>query len=154
MRIAKRLWLVFGLLLALIATQSGTGIYGLDGLDRRIDSVIASGDLAVFAKDLESRLGAQRLQTREYINLGSAEALDRLRVLRGEFETAMAERQAKLKASPQAAAFADLKGLHDAYHEKFDAVRTVRERARALAAISHPEFRDRLLAEAEAYPHA
>ncbi|MEZ5180510.1 MAG: acetyl-CoA hydrolase/transferase C-terminal domain-containing protein [Acidimicrobiales bacterium] len=31
---------------------------------------------------------------------------------------------------------------------------TVRERARALAAIAHPEFRDRLLAEAEAYPQA
>ncbi|QCG86555.1 methyl-accepting chemotaxis protein [Azospirillum sp. TSH100] len=129
MRIAKRLWLVFGLLLVLIATQSGTGIYGLDGLNRRIDSVIASGDLAVFAKDLESRLGAQRLQTREYINLGSTESLDRLRVLRGEFETAMAERQAKLRTSPQAAAFADLNNLHAAYHEKFDAVRTVRERA-------------------------
>ncbi|KAA0598108.1 methyl-accepting chemotaxis protein [Azospirillum lipoferum] len=129
MRIAKRLWLVFGLLLILIATQSGIGIYGLDGLDRRIDSVIASGDLAVFAKDLESRLGAERLQSREYINLGSTEALDRLRVLRGEFETAMAERQARLKASPQAAAFADLNGLHGAYHEKFDAVRTVRDRA-------------------------
>ncbi|MBY6260556.1 methyl-accepting chemotaxis protein [Azospirillum sp. 412522] len=129
MGIARRLWLVFGLLLVLIATQSGTGIYGLDGLDRRIDSVIASGDLAVFAKDLESRLGDQRLQTREYINLGSAESLDRLRVLRGEFETAMAERQAKLKASPQAGAFAELNGLHGTYHEKFDAVRTVRERA-------------------------
>jgi methyl-accepting chemotaxis protein len=129
MRIAKRLWLVFGLLLVLIAAQSGTGIYGLDGLDRRIDSVIASGDLAVFAKDLESRLGAERLQSREYINLGSTEALERLRVLRGKFESAMAERQAKLKASPQAAAFADLNGLHGAYHEKFDAVRTVRERA-------------------------
>lgn len=32
--------------------------------------------------------------------------------------------------------------------------RTVRERARALAAISHPEFRDRLLAEAEAHPRS
>lgn len=32
--------------------------------------------------------------------------------------------------------------------------RTVRERARALASISHPDFRDRLLAEAEVYPHA
>ncbi|HRW37594.1 MAG: acetyl-CoA hydrolase/transferase family protein [Acidimicrobiales bacterium] len=31
---------------------------------------------------------------------------------------------------------------------------TVRERARALAAIAHPDFRDRLLAEAEAYPQA
>ncbi|PWC75804.1 methyl-accepting chemotaxis protein [Azospirillum sp. TSH64] len=129
MRIAKRLWLVFGLLLVLIAAQSGTGIYGLDGLNRRIDSVIASGDLAVFAKDLESRLGAQRLQTREYINIGTTEALDRLRVLRGEFESAMADRQAMMKASPQAAAFADLNSLHGAYHEKFDAVRTVRERA-------------------------
>ncbi|CAO3401341.1 methyl-accepting chemotaxis protein [Azospirillum palustre] len=129
MRIARRLWLVFGLLLVLIAAQSGTGIYGLDGLNRRIDSVIASGDLAVFAKDLESRLGAQRLQTREYINLGTAEALDRLRVLRGEFESAMSDRQAMMKASPQAAAFADLNSLHGAYHEKFDAVRTVRERA-------------------------
>lgn len=32
--------------------------------------------------------------------------------------------------------------------------RTVRERARALAAIAHPEFRDRLLAEAEIWPPA
>jgi acyl-CoA hydrolase len=31
---------------------------------------------------------------------------------------------------------------------------TVRERARALAAIAHPEFRDRLLAEAEEHPPA
>jgi len=31
---------------------------------------------------------------------------------------------------------------------------TVRERARALAAIAHPNFRDQLLAEAEVYPHA
>jgi len=31
---------------------------------------------------------------------------------------------------------------------------TVRERARALAAIAHPDFRDRLLAEAEDYPRA
>ncbi len=30
--------------------------------------------------------------------------------------------------------------------------RTVRERARALAAIAHPDFRDRLLAEAEVWP--
>jgi methyl-accepting chemotaxis protein len=129
MRIATRLWLVFGLLLVLIAAQSGTGIYGLDGLNRRIESVIASGDLAVFAKDLESRLGAERLQTREYINLGTTEALDRLRVLRGEFESAMSDRQALMTASTQDAAFADLSSLHGAYHEKFDAVRTVRERA-------------------------
>nr|WP_295829770.1 methyl-accepting chemotaxis protein [uncultured Azospirillum sp.] len=129
MRIAKRLWLAFGLLLALIAAQSGTGIFGLDGLHRRIDSVIASGDLAVFAKDLETRLAAERLQTREYINIGSTEALDRLRVLRGEFDQAMATRQARLKASPQAAAFAELSSLHSAYHERFEAVRAVRERA-------------------------
>jgi acyl-CoA hydrolase len=32
--------------------------------------------------------------------------------------------------------------------------RTVRERARALAAIAHPDFRDRLLAEAEVWPPA
>ena len=32
--------------------------------------------------------------------------------------------------------------------------RTVRERARALAAISHPEFRDQLLADAEVWPPA
>ncbi|MFS2010997.1 methyl-accepting chemotaxis protein [Azospirillum sp. CT11-132] len=129
MRIAKRLWLAFGLLLVLIAAQSGTGIYGLDGLNRRVDGVIASGDLAVFAKDLESRLAAERLQTREYINIGSTEALDRLRVLRGEFDQAMAARQAKLKASPQAAAFAELSSLHTGYHQRFEAVRAVRERA-------------------------
>ncbi len=129
MRIAKRLWLVFGLLLVLIAAQSGVGILGLDGLNRRIDGVIASGDLAVFAKDLESRLAAERLQTREYINLGTPEALDRLRVLRGEFESAMTQRQATLAASPQAAAFAELAGLHTTYHERFEAVRAMREQA-------------------------
>ena len=129
MRIAKRLWLVFGLLLVLIAAQSGVGILGLDGLNRRIDGVIASGDLAVFAKDLESRLAAERLQTREYINLGTPEALDRLRVLRGEFNSAMAQRQATLAASPQAAAFAELDGLHSTYHERFEAVRAMREQA-------------------------
>ncbi|MFP5512254.1 MAG: methyl-accepting chemotaxis protein [Alphaproteobacteria bacterium] len=129
MRIAKRLWLVFGLLLVLIAAQSGVGILGLDGLNRRIDRVIASGDLAVFAKDLESRLAAERLETREYINIGSPEALDRLRVLRGKFESAMAQRQAALAASAQAAAFAELSGLHTAYHERFEAVRTMREQA-------------------------
>ncbi|ANC92132.1 HAMP domain-containing protein [Azospirillum humicireducens] len=129
MRIAKRLWLGFGLLLVLIAAQSGIGILGLDGLKRRIDGVIASGDLAVFAKDLESRLAAERLQTREYINLGTAEALDRLRVLREEFESAMAQRQATLAASPQAAAFAELNGLHTAYHDRFEAVRAMREQA-------------------------
>lgn len=32
--------------------------------------------------------------------------------------------------------------------------RTVRERARALAAIAHPDFRDSLLAQAEEWPHA
>ena len=32
--------------------------------------------------------------------------------------------------------------------------RTVRERARALAAIAHPDFRDQLLAEAEVWPPA
>ena len=31
---------------------------------------------------------------------------------------------------------------------------TVRERARALAAIAHPEFRDQLAAEAEEWPPA
>ena len=129
MRIAKRLWLVFGLLLVLIAAQSGVGILGLDGLNRRIDGVIASGDLAVFAKDLESRLAAERLQTREYINLGTPEALDRLRVLRGEFNSAMTQRQATLAASPQAAAFAELDGLHTTYHERFEAVRAMREQA-------------------------
>ncbi len=129
MRIAKRLWLVFGLLLVLIAAQSGVGILGLDGLNRRIGGVFASGDLAVFAKDLESRLAAERLQTREYINLGTPEALDRLRVLRGEFETAMSQRQAMLAASPQAASFAELNSLHTTYHERFDAVRATREQA-------------------------
>ncbi|PWC39152.1 methyl-accepting chemotaxis protein [Azospirillum sp. TSO35-2] len=129
MRIAKRLWLVFGLLLVLIAAQSGVGVFGLDGMNRRIDGVIAAGDLAVFAKDLEIKLAAERLQTREYINLGTPEALERLRVLRGAFDAAMAERQARLKASPQAAAFAELNTLHAAYHARFDAVRAVRERA-------------------------
>ncbi len=129
MRIAKRLWLAFGLLLVLIAAQAGVGILGLDGLNRRIDGVSASGDLAVFAKDLENRLAAERLQTREYINLGTPEALDRLRVLRGEFETAMTQRQAMLAASPQAAAFAELNSLHTTYHERFETVRATREQA-------------------------
>ncbi|WP_281178607.1 methyl-accepting chemotaxis protein [Azospirillum thiophilum] len=129
MRIAKRLWLGFGLLLLLIAAQSGIGMFGLDGLNRRIDGVISSGDLAVFAKDLENRLAAERLQTREYINLGTPEALERLRALRGGFDTAMADRQARLKGSPQAAAFAGLATLHGTYHERFDVVRAMRERA-------------------------
>ncbi|WP_372397379.1 methyl-accepting chemotaxis protein [Azospirillum sp. HJ39] len=129
MRIAKRLWLGFGLLLLLIAAQSGIGVFGLDGLNRRIDGVISSGDLAVFAKDLENRLAAERLQTREYINLGTPEALERLRALRGGFDAAMADRQARLKGSPQAAAFAGLATLHGTYHERFDVVRAMRERA-------------------------
>ncbi len=129
MRIAKRLWLGFGLLLLLIAAQSGIGVFGLDGLNRRIDGVISSGDLAVFAKDLENRLAAERLQTREYINLGTPEALERLRALRGGFDAAMADRQARLKGSPQAAAFGELVTLHGTYHERFGAVRAMRERA-------------------------
>ena len=129
MGIARRLWLVFGLLLVLIAAQLGIGMLALNGLNRGVDAVMASGDLAVFAKDLETRLANQRIQGRDYIYTGAPAALERQRALRTAFETAMAERQELLKASPQAGAFAELAALHTDYHSRFEAVRTAREQA-------------------------
>ncbi|WP_298377324.1 methyl-accepting chemotaxis protein [Azospirillum sp.] len=126
--IAKRLWLVFGLLLALIAIQLGIGVLGQNGLNHRLDQVRKAGDLAVFAKDLEARLANQRIQGRDFIFTGDVAAMERQRALRAAFDKAMADRQAALRASPQAAAFADLSRLHGEYHNQFELVRESRER--------------------------
>jgi len=127
--IAKRLWLVFGLLLVLIAAQSAIGVFGLTGLNRQVETVTASGELAVFAKDLETRLANQRIQGRDYLATGNIESLNRQRALRADFDRAMADRQALLKASPQAAAFADLTTQHADYHNQFELMRELRDRA-------------------------
>jgi methyl-accepting chemotaxis protein len=126
--IAKRLWLVFGLLLALIVIQLGIGTLGQNRLNHRLDLVLKAGDLAVFAKDLETRLANQRIQGRDYIFTGDAAAMERQRALRAAFDKAMSDQQAVLKASPQAAAFADLAKLHAEYHTQFELVRESRER--------------------------
>ncbi|MFD1625921.1 methyl-accepting chemotaxis protein [Azospirillum griseum] len=128
MGIAQRLWLVFGLLLALIAAQLGIGILGQNSLNNRLDHALKSGDLALFAKDLESRLANQRIQGRDFIFTGDISSLERQRALRAAFEKAMSERQATLNASSQAAAFAELSRLHGEYHEQFEQVRVLRER--------------------------
>jgi methyl-accepting chemotaxis protein len=125
--IAKRLWLVFGLLLALIVVQLGIGALGQNRLNHRLDLVVKAGDLAVFAKDLEARLANQRIQGRDYIFTGDAAAMERQRALRAAFDKAMTDRQAVLKASSQAGAFADLVKLHAEYHNQFELVRESRE---------------------------
>ncbi len=125
--IAKRLWLVFGLLLALIAVQLGIGILGQNRLNHRLDLVLKAGDLAVFAKDLETRLANQRIQGRDFIFTGDGAALERQRAQRAAFDKAMTDRQGALKASPQATAFADLTKLHAEYHNQFELVRESRE---------------------------
>ncbi|SMH54368.1 methyl-accepting chemotaxis protein [Azospirillum agricola] len=130
--IAKRLWLVFGLLLVLIAAQLGIAMLGLNGLTRRIDTVLSAGELAVFAKDLEARLANQRIQGRDYLATGDSASLNRQRTLRAAFDKAMADQQAQLAASRHAAAFADLARLHAAYHNGFEGVREQRERFDAI----------------------
>ncbi len=132
MGIARRLWLVFGLLLLLIATQLAVALVGLNGLNRRVDAVVRSGDLAVFAKDLETQLANQRLQGRDYLYTGDARALERQRALRADFDAAMAGHQALTRASPQAPAFAELARLHADYHTSFETVREQREKADAI----------------------
>jgi len=129
MGIARRLWLVFGLLLVLIAAQLAAGLVGLNGLNSRVDAVIRSSDLAVFAKDLETRLTNQRLQGRDFLFTGDVAAIDRQRTLRADFDAAMAAHQDLTRASSQAAAFAELTALHADYHAQFEAVRELREKA-------------------------
>ncbi|MBP2300152.1 methyl-accepting chemotaxis protein [Azospirillum picis] len=129
MGISKRLWLGFGLLLLLIAAQTAAGMFGLDGLSRHVDAVMRTGNLAVFAKDLESRLGAERLSAREYVDLGTPEALARLQQQRAQFDAVLAERKTGLSSSPHAAAFNELAALHGVYHDRFEAVRESRTQA-------------------------
>ncbi|MBP2292424.1 methyl-accepting chemotaxis protein [Azospirillum rugosum] len=126
--ISKRLWLAFGLLLALLVAQVGAGMLGIRSLNNNVDAVLASSDLASFAKDLSARLANQRIQGRDYLFTGDPKALDRQRTLRAEFDRAMAGHEAAIKASPQAAKFAELSRLHAEYHAQFEAVRAHRER--------------------------
>ncbi len=126
--ISKRLWLAFGLLLALLVAQVGAAMLGIRSLNDNVDAVLASSDLASFAKDLSARLANQRIQGRDYLFTGDPKALDRQRALRAEFDQAMAGHEAAVKASPQAAKFAELVRLHAEYHTQFEAVRAHRER--------------------------
>jgi Methyl-accepting chemotaxis protein len=128
MGISKRLWLAFGLLLALLVAQLGAGLLSIRSLNGSVDSVLTSSDLASFAKDLSARLANQRIQGRDYLFTGDVKALERQRVLRGEFDKAMAEHQAAIKASPHAAKFEELARLHSEYHTQFETIRTYRER--------------------------
>ena len=126
--ISKRLWLAFGLLLALLVAQVGAGMLGIRSLNDNVDAVLTSSNLASFAKDLSARLANQRIQGRDYLFTGDPKALDRQRALRAEFDRVMAEHDAAVKASPQAAKFAELARLHAEYHTQFEAVRVHRER--------------------------
>ena len=128
MGISKRLWLAFGLLLGLLAAQVGAGLLGIRALNGSVDAVLASSDLATFAKDLEARLANQRIQGRDYLFTGDIKALERQRALKGEFDKAMAEHQAAIKASAHAVRFAELARLHDDYHARFEDLRVLRER--------------------------
>ena len=126
--IAKRLWLAFGLLLALLVAQVGAGMMGIRSLNGNVDAVLASSDLASFAKDLSARLANQRIQGRDYLFTGDPKALDRQRALRAEFDRVMAGHDAAIKASPHAAKFAELARLHAEYHNQFETIRAHRER--------------------------
>ena len=128
MGISKRLWLAFGLLLALLVAQLGAGLLSIRSLNGSVESVLASSDLASFAKDLSARLANQRIQGRDYLFTGDVKALERQRALRGEFDKAMAEHQATIKASRHAAKFEELARLHTEYHTQFENIRTYRER--------------------------
>ena len=128
MGISKRLWLAFGLLLALLTAQVGAGLLSIRNLNGSVDGVLASSELASFAKELSARLANQRIHGRDYLVSGDPAALGRQRALRAEFDQAMAAHEMAIKRSSQAAAFAELARLHAEYHTQFEAIRTVRER--------------------------
>ncbi|WP_448204451.1 methyl-accepting chemotaxis protein [Azospirillum sp. sgz302134] len=126
--ISKRLWLAFGLLLALLVAQVVAGTAGIRSLNGNVDAVLASSDLSSFAKDLATRLANQRIQGRDYLFTGDIKSLERQRALRAEFDKVMADQQALIKGSAHAAKFEELSRLHAEYHTQFEEVRGFRER--------------------------
>ena len=128
MGISKRLWLAFGLLLVLLAAQVGAGMLSIRMLNGSVDAMVASSDLATFAKDLEARLANQRIQGRDFLFTGDPKALDRQRALKADFDKVMADHQAAIKASAHAAKFDELSRLHADYHAQFENLRVLRER--------------------------
>ncbi|AWK88042.1 methyl-accepting chemotaxis protein [Azospirillum thermophilum] len=128
MRIAGRLWIAFGLLLALLVVQGAIGAFGLNRMQDDVGSMAGTARLAVFAKDLEARLVNQRVHGRDYLNTGNPASLDRQRALRDSFNKVLADNRAAIAASPSAAKFAELARLHADYHDQFEAVAEARQR--------------------------
>ncbi|WP_084536596.1 methyl-accepting chemotaxis protein [Azospirillum halopraeferens] len=129
MGIAGRLWLAFGLLLALLAAQAGVGLLNSRHSGETVEALRRSTELAALARDLEARMAALRIEARSFLYSGDPAFLTALNDQRTAIDRRVAESRALVAASDHAAAFDALTATLDEYRRAFDRARTLRDQS-------------------------
>jgi methyl-accepting chemotaxis protein len=129
MGISRRLWLAFGLLLALIIAQAALALVNVSRGGANVETLMRSSNLSTLAKDLETGMANLRIEARNYLYSGNPAFVGRLREARKAMERMLADAQPLIRASGHAEKFDVFAKAHADYHAEFERVRQMREQS-------------------------
>ncbi|WP_448189307.1 methyl-accepting chemotaxis protein [Azospirillum sp. sgz301742] len=129
MGISRRLWLAFGLLLALIIAQAALALVNVSRGGANVETLMRSSDLSTLAKDLETGIANLRIEARNYLYSGDQAFVGRLREARAGMDRKLADNQELIRTSGYAERFDTFAKANAEYLTEFERVRQMREQS-------------------------
>ncbi|MBI1208715.1 MAG: HAMP domain-containing protein [Azospirillum sp.] len=125
--IARRLWLAFGLLLALLATLAGAGLLGQRSAGRDIAAATAGTQVIQLASEIEIWMANLRIDVQKYAFTGDHHYLDRIKQARAGYDALIARSKNIVATSGQAEGFAGIARRLTEFDHQLERLEAVRQ---------------------------